>query len=143
MSSLIGRMKTQRGPRGRAVSMGHDLARAARLVLACVVWWTGQAVAQSCAEPSIGERAESDRWVGRSTVGEALPGFELDPGLLPVIEADGVIIVGAEDQEPRPQWYCFEPVAEIEPVWQGMAIHHSFEVCNVGMAPLRVKARAG
>jgi len=77
--------------------------------------------------------------------GAGQPGSKtrLDPGLVSVLEAEGVTIIDDDDQDPRPQWYCFESEVEVDPVWQGALVSHTFEVCNLGTTDLKIKAGGG
>ena len=108
----------------------------------CVAVLAGQAFAQTCPTPSQGRPVRED--LEPHTKAPILPGsrFELDPGLIPVLEEEGIII-DEDDHGPSPHWYCFEPIADVDPIWRGEKLKHRFEFCNLGTVPMRINIRSG
>ena len=110
--------------------------------LMCVIVFAGHAVAQQCpTRPQAEPVCEDCEVKERAPI---LPGssFGLDPGLLPVLEEDGLVF-DEDDQGPSPRWYCFEPEAQVDPVWRGAPLKKTFEFCNVGTAPMSINIETG
>ena len=140
MSSLIDGMPGRGGRRFATARRNDNLARPARLALMCLAVSAGYVAAQTC-EETPGQKSTCPGGKPKpSNVGPLGPGFPLDPGLIPLIEGEGIV---GDDQEPEPRWYCFDPIAKPEPVWQGKPLKHTFEICNLGTADLRIRADAG
>ena len=120
----------------------RSFAGAFWFVFLCTAVLAGHAMGQTCPPRSPGEPACGGSSAHEDVPMIPVPHFELDPGLIPVLEEDGLVMY-EDDQGPSSRWYCFEPVSEVEPVWRGTPFKHTFEYCNVGTAPMRVRIEPG
>lgn len=143
MSPLVDNTQAGGGPRLRVMWMDCNLARAVGPALICGVMLTGCSAVQPSAKPAAEAPVCTESEVRYEGAGQ--PGLKtrLDPGLVSVLEADGITIIDDDDQDPRPQWYCFEPEVEIDPIWPGTPLTHTFEICNLGTANLNIGAKGG
>lgn len=109
----------------------------------CGVMLMGCSAVQPSAKPVAEAPVCTESEVRYEGAGQLGLKTRLDPGLVSVLEADGITIIDDDDQDPRPQWYCFEPEVEIDPVWQGTPLTYTFEICNLGTANLKIRAKGG